>query len=175
MMRNPNNYYMHLRKDKGFTIIEIIVVMVIIGVMTGAVGISVKDVNSKVRLTNAAARALSDIKRLKELAMNEGRDVSIAVNPSTDSYTLTVDGASETVVFNDGDYAGVDITSTDFSGPLKFDITGTPQDNGSDFDSERIIMYLNGNAFEIQVWGRTGLVTIDMADIQNSCGCGGGC
>lgn len=165
-----------LRKNKGFTIMELIMVMVVIGILTGTVGISVDNVNSSVRLSNAVSRALSDIKELKEIAMNEGRTVNITVDSANDTYTLTIDGLSETVHFNEDDYSGIDITSSEFGGALSFDVTGMPTDGGSSYGGERIIMNVNSGYALIKVYGRSGLVVVEMTDWPQGCaGCGGGC
>ncbi|MFO7889278.1 MAG: type II secretion system protein [bacterium] len=158
--------------NKGFTLIEIIAVMLIVGVMSGIIGISVGDINSSVRLTNAASRTLSDIKELKEIAMNEGGNVSITVNPGADSYTLTVDGVSETVNFNQGDYKGVTISSTDFSGALSFDNTGWPTDNNSNWGEAKVFMNINNGEAQVIVYGNSGMVAAELAEWG---GCGGGC
>ncbi len=176
MLRNIQNINLKaLLRDNGFTFMEVVTVILVIGVLTGAVGISIENVNSKVRLSNATARALADIKELKEKALNEGKSVSITVNPGANSYTLNVDTTTETVYFNQGDYRGVTISSTSFSGPLVFDMTGQPTDNGGDFAGERIFMNINDGDAEIQVWGRSGLVTVNMYGMQEGCGCSGGC
>jgi len=163
-----------LFSERGFTFVEIITVILVISVMTGAVGISVQNVNSSIRLTNAAAKALSDIKDLQEIAINERGNVSIVVNPGADTYYLYVNGTLiEQVNFNEGDYTGVDITSSGFSGPLSFDSTGQPKDNNTAYDNERIFISLNGGKSEILVFGTSGLVTLEMADWTGGCGFGG--
>lgn len=167
--------FVFLNSRKGFTFVEIIIVILIISVITGAVGISVQNVNSTVRLSNAASRALADIKELQEIAINERKNVSVVVNPGNDSYYLYVDGSLyRQVTFNEGDYVGVNITSSNFSGPLTFDTTGQPSDNYSTYDGERIFMNLNNGYAEIQVFGTSGLVTVDIADWTGGCG-GWGC
>ncbi len=164
-----------LLRERGFTFVEIIVVILVISVMTGAVGISVQNINSSVRLSNAASKALSDIKALQEIAMNEREDVMVVVNPAADSYSLFVDGQlRETVNFNEGDYIGVNISSSSFSGPLTFTTTGQPEDNDVSYDNEKIFMNLNSGYAIIKVYGTSGLVTVDIADWSGGCG-GGGC
>lgn len=166
------HHYRLLKDARGYTIAELVVVIVIIGIFSGAVTISVGDINSKVRLSNAATRALADIQRLQEIAMTEHRNVSLTINSGSNSYTITVDGVTEVVEFDQGEYVGVTISSSDLGGgTLTFSSTGQPLIGGSGFSNVRTLMMLNTDEAELIVYGLSGLITLD--EISSMGGCGG--
>jgi len=166
---------------KGFTLVELIVVMTVVAILTGAVGISVNEVNSTTRLSNAATRALSDVRYAQEVAMNERRAVEfiIAGNKYKVNYvdtgepvTSPITGDKLEVTFNTGDYKGVEITSTSVSGGLSFGADGRPLAGGAPFTDEKSVMFLNSKIHVIICGG--GYSYLGEA-AGSSSGCGGGC
>jgi len=143
-----------LCSKKGFTLVELIVVMVIVAAFTGAIGISVDSVNRNTRLSNAATRALADVRYAQEMAMTYGREVDVFVTVGSNKYEVkwhdtgayvpsSLDGSDLIVTFNQGDYSGVTITSSGFAGRLSFTSKGEPWINGSSFGLEKSVMFLN--------------------------------
>jgi len=139
---------------KGFTLVELVVVMVILAILTGAVGVSVKDINSNTRLSNAASRALADVRYAQEMAMNYGRETDVFVTVGSDRYEVkwhdtgayvpsSLDESDLIVTFDQGEYSDVTITSSGLGGRLSFTPEGAPLINGSSFGSERSVMFLN--------------------------------
>jgi prepilin-type N-terminal cleavage/methylation domain-containing protein len=71
----------------GFTLPELIIVIVMLGVL-GVVGsLMIRSVNEKSHLAVASANALSDLRYAQETAMAERRDVQFIVNTGANSYS----------------------------------------------------------------------------------------
>jgi prepilin-type N-terminal cleavage/methylation domain-containing protein len=162
-----------LRGESGFTILELITVIVVIGIVTGVVSVSVESVNEDTRLSNAASRALSDVRHAQEMAMTHRRPVDVIVNAGNNSYSIRwgdtgvplinpLDNENMTVAFGSGDSKGVAMTSG-LSSTLTFSATGTPSIAGasswSSGSSGTSLMYLNNRIF-VTVYP-SGLTTIE--------------
>jgi len=164
----------------GFTLVEIIVVMTVIAILSGAVGVAVDDANDSTRLSNAATRALADVRYAQEVAMNEREIVDFII--SGDTYKVKyrngsfvespITGEDMKVEFNTGDYVDVEITSASVSGGLSFDIDGRPLAGGAPFDDEKSVMFLNSRIHVIICGG--GYSYLGEA-AGGGGGCGGGC
>ena len=142
------------KKRDGYTLIELIVVIVIVSVLTGVIGVSVDGMNKNTRLHNAANMALADIRFAHELAMTHRSEVDIVVTPAADQYEVKwgttgiyvpspLDGGNLIVNFNQGEYSDVSITASSLSGPLSFNAIGEPLINGATFATETSVMLLN--------------------------------
>jgi type II secretory pathway pseudopilin PulG len=76
----------------GFTVIEIVVFILIVGIVGGIVGIQIGNYNANMALDRAARQVLSDVRYAQEMAMSTNRGVDF--NVRTDGYTLTWDDGS---------------------------------------------------------------------------------
>ena len=65
------------RQREGFTIVELVVVIMVISVFAGVVGVSVNQANENTRLSNAATRALADVRYAQELALANRRETDV--------------------------------------------------------------------------------------------------
>ncbi len=143
------------RHPKGFTLVELIVVIVIITILTGTVSVSFNDINEKTRLSNASTKALADVRYAQELAMSNNREINIYVTPSNETYDIkwqdtgayvpsaTDNGENLTVTFGVGEYKQIDIVSTSIGNRLSFTALGEPMINGSRFTRSTSVMFLN--------------------------------
>jgi type II secretion system protein H len=165
-------------RQKGYTLIELIVVIVVIGILAGTATVSVDRVNDNTRLTNAAYRALSDLRYAQELAMTHTRPVNYIVSVGGDSYqvrwadtgvlvTTPVDKEDLNIQFNTGDYKDVTISSG-LSSTLSFDTTGLPRIGGSTFAGSQLVMYLNSRVY-VTIY-ETGYSDLNMPG-GTGCGC----
>lgn len=157
------------RSEAGFTLLELITVMVVVAIVTGVVSVSVDSVNEDTRLSNAATRALADVRHAQEMAMTHRREVDVVVNAASDSYTIRwhdtavpldnpIDGGSLTVRFGSGDYHGVDMTAG-LSSLLTFTATGEPLIGGSRFSGGVALMQFNSKVY-ITIYS-SGLSTLE--------------
>jgi len=142
------------RRNGGFTLVELIVAICVLAILTGAVTVGVGNINGDTRLSNAAARALADVRYAQEIAMANRREVDVYIFPNTEKYELKwhdsgaylvspYSGGNAVTQFAQGDFSDVVITSSQISGRLSFSATGQPLINGASFGSERSVMYLN--------------------------------
>jgi len=149
---------------RGFTLVEMVVVLGILALVTGAVTVSVSNVNSNTRLSNAAYRSLSDLRYAQEMAILNRREVEFIVNVAGNWYKAQYKGGSVLpspldpsenlyVVFNQGEYKGVTFTSSGLGGStLSFDQTGRPLLGGSSLPSDEIsVIYFNSKVHLIIV------------------------
>jgi len=179
-IRHLRQYAVHSKK--GFTLIELIVVITIVGLFTGIASVSVDQTNSTTRLSNAAYRALSDVRYAQEVAMTKKRAVDVHITPGSNRYwaTFTDDGSylpspmgsgNLDVTFNQGDYNGVTIASSGLGGLLSFTTTGAPLIGGSGFGSAQSVMFLNSQ-IHVVVYS-SGYTSLEQT--VGGGGCGGGC
>lgn len=139
---------------RGFTLVELIIVITAVAVLTGIIGVSVDEVIRDTRLSNAATRALADVRYAQELAMAHRREVDVYVNTGADLYELKwhdtgtyvsspIDDEDMIVRFNQGEYVDVGIALSGLGGRLSFTSDGEPLINGSPFENEVSVMFLN--------------------------------
>ena len=150
-MKPINNHI--LTDRRGFTLFELIIVVVIRAVFAGTDGVVVDDVNDNTRLSNAAARALADVRYAAEMAMTYRRVVHFTVFPGSNKYEArwpsgsflasSLDGSNLVVQFGDGEYTDVTITSSGLGGRLSFSNIGEPFINDSRFGGATSVMCFN--------------------------------
>ena len=168
-----------LRSRRGFTLIELVVVMTAVAVMTGVVGVNMQRTNEKTTLFNAANMALADLRYAEEVAMTEHRRVDFIVNQGANRYEVrynndgtcvksSLTGEDLIVQLGTGIYSGVTISSV---GSVSFTEWGEPINiNGSSFSGERSVARFNSQIYLIIV--ESGLAYLN-EDLNASSGCGG--
>lgn len=107
-------------KNKGFTLIEIIVVIAIIGIVSMIVIPNMIGWRGERKLEGAARNFMSDMQLARLKAIRESEDVAVLVNPAADSYSVFVD-----VDKDDAIDAGEEILRNNITMPSGIDITGT--------------------------------------------------
>ncbi len=170
-----------LMNSKGFTLIELVAVIVIIGIMANVVRIQVTDTAEKAKLFNAAYEMLADIRYAQEAAINEKRTVQFVVQPGneryyaqyvdTGAYLKDARGQDLDVTFgNIPEYQLINITSSDTGSNLTFLNTGRPALSGSYISTSDVIANLN-NQIDIIILG-SGMTSFDFGGSSSGgCGC----
>ena len=144
-----------LRQNRGFTLVEFIVVIFVVAILTGAVTVSVTDLNDNTRLSIAATRILADVRYAQEMAMSHRREADVIVEVANQRYDIKwhddssllpspLDGTPLRVLMDHGLTEGVTITSSGLGGRLSFTDIGEPRINGLRFNTEKSVMFLNG-------------------------------
>jgi len=98
-----NNIKTNLRSEKGFTIVELLIVIVVIGILAAITIVSFNGVTSKANTTSAKSSASAVIKKAEAYNAEKARypivGTELTSAPSTDSFSLsgvTVDSAAPT-------------------------------------------------------------------------------
>ncbi|MBX8464251.1 prepilin-type N-terminal cleavage/methylation domain-containing protein [Deinococcus sp. RIT780] len=95
------------RPAQGFTLIEVLIVMAVLGIVLAIAGNSLLGYLQSQQMREAAQQVAGDLERVRSGAMRYNRDATFEIISST-SYRMTVNGASETVTLPDS----AQITST---------------------------------------------------------------
>ena len=174
-----------LRSKKGFTLIELIVVITAVAVLTGVVGLNVQHTNEKTTLFNAANKALADLRYAEEMAMTTHRRVNFIVSVNENRYMAIYDddstyvkssltGDDLIVQLGTGEYSNVTITSSSTDNRLSFTGWGEPNLDRSVFNGEKAVARFNTDIYLIIV--ESGFAYLDEEVGGTGCGftiCGG--
>jgi prepilin-type N-terminal cleavage/methylation domain-containing protein len=164
-MKKPRNAarFGALRSDGGYSLVELIIVLVLVGILAGVIGFSVKDTDEKSRLAVASNNALANLRFAQQTAMSESADVNFVVNSGTNSYysryavsarypggdylkSPTDPTQNLSVTLNQGQSKGVSITSG-YAGVITFNSDGIPYYSGGGvLTGEVTLMTLNSKA-----------------------------
>jgi type IV fimbrial biogenesis protein FimT len=157
-----------MRKENGFTLIEMMVVIAIIGIITAIATGSFKRNETKLR--DAASMIQADFERARSRAIRENAFVVVVINTNTDTHAynifidngtgggtaqnLTRDG-SETVLSDANLPAGIQIINTTFTGnKTGFNGRGYCLRNGL------LTLYSSGKSVVVDMNNRFGRITI---------------
>ena len=135
----------------GFTLIEVVIVMIVMGIMTAVATPRYRSTIARYRAEAAAKRIASDLNYARAEAIHQGVNQQVTFDTSFDSYSLPglphINRPSEvySVSLAETSYPA-NITTADFAGnpSVTFDIYGQPDFTGS-------VIVVSGNAQEIVV------------------------
>ena len=84
-----------MRRARGFTLLELLLVCAIIGILSGLGVMSLRNAILNARLSEGSAQLAADLQRARSSAQRYNRDsvFSISGSPAT-SYTLTLNGGT---------------------------------------------------------------------------------
>ncbi len=150
---------------RGFTLVELVVVIVLISIVAVAVGGPTLGFVGDMRSGSAAARLAADLRYAQRVALAAGLKTWIAFDAAGDSYALyredpdnpgsasrialahPFDPSTNQVQFGEGPFAGVEISgvSINATDEIEFDHLGVPADaNGLDLAAIAEITLSNG-------------------------------
>ena len=159
------------QKDHAFTLIELILIIVIIGVLAIGLNVAVPD---SIKLHGAANKLMFDLRYAQQLAINRQVSCGVSFDPSGNSYfayigdisTVATDPHTQGDLSWDYDtaneYAGMGINSTNFGDKIYFDFMGAPYNSaGVALSSQGIVTLQYGATTQtVTIQPNTGEVKI---------------
>ena len=131
-----------MKSFKGFSLIELIVIMTLLGILAALASTRIKDISVNVRISAATNQITSDIELIKETALAKHENMSITYNQELNNYTIRKNGSvmtdypgSDSGIINlsEGMFSGVDITQVNINGSnvINIDKWGNVLNNGT--------------------------------------------
>ncbi len=162
-----------MMKERGFTLIEIIVVIAVMLIIAGAVTFAVITTSMGPNILDAAAnRLVFDLRYAQQLAISRHTSCGISFDPSGNSYFVYIGSTSTKapdpytrkshILDYDtaNEFKGVSLVSTNFGDNVYFNYMGAPYGStGSALSSQGIVTLQEGsNAMTVTIEPNTGRV-----------------
>ena len=113
-------------KAEGFSLIELIIIMTILGIMIAASTTRIKDITLNARISAAINQITTDIDQAKTISMGMRKQIKIVFDQNNETYTIYENGnlyndfpgSNNGVVSltDNSNNSGVDITSVNLNG-----------------------------------------------------------
>lgn len=156
--------------QNGFTLIEAIVVVTIIGILSYVAIANFEGSHSRLQYESATKKLAADVRYAREMAFSRKVGTHVYVDESSNRYYLKwetgeylenpIGGGNFIIQLGSGDFFGVKVTGTGFSGGrLDFTTAGLPLNSGSSFNGTLILATIN-NKKKITL-NATGLLKIE--------------
>ena len=104
-----------MKHSKGFTMIELIVTLVVLGILVAIAIPTYNGLMPRYRLNGATRQVATDLMKARMQAVKLSTNVNVTFNSTTDSYTIsnTSSGGSYSETFNiKTHYSGVELASS---------------------------------------------------------------
>ena len=90
------------RAQAGFTLLELLVIMAILGIIAGIFGLQLLRTIRQNELRDAAYQLIGDLRRARTGAQKLGVDNTVSIVANTSTYTLLVDTTTKTYTLPHG-------------------------------------------------------------------------
>lgn len=131
-----------LQSSKGFSLIELIVMIAVLGLLAAIATTRLNDISINVRISSAINQITSDINLVKEIALAKHAPMSITFDINNNIYIIKENGSAMmaypgsengTINLSQGVFSGVNITQVNINGSnqVSFDKWGNVLNNGT--------------------------------------------
>lgn len=139
-MKICNNKNIH--SLRGFTLIELIIVIILLGIIGAIASTRLTDISSNMRVSSAINQIISDIELTKELALAKSSNMTITFDINLEEYTIRENGSlvidypggeNGVIKLTDGIFSSTDLTSVNLNGSniINFDKWGNVLNSGT--------------------------------------------
>ena len=139
-MKNYNNK--NIYSLQGFTLIELIIVIILLGIIGAIASTRLTDISSNMRVSSAINQIISDIELTKELALAKSSNMTITFDINLEEYTIRENGSlvidypgseNGVIKLTDGIFSSTDLTSVNLNGSniINFDKWGNVLNSGT--------------------------------------------
>ena len=90
LMKHYKNQELHT--SNGFSLIELIIVMTILGIIVAASSARIRDITVNARISSAVNQITTDIDLVKSMSMDKRVEIKINFNQDNETYTVYENG-----------------------------------------------------------------------------------